>query len=248
MKACRKTAKKEFNSQLSRVFIGLMLFTFCCSQSYGVDIDPINVADGKPIINGSGSWQSLAFDDDTDGFAAFHVTDGGAAGTSVSDVFQGNYWLGRQLTANEFFTVDLEAPVDIGEFRLFNTHNELHNDRGTIDFRILASNSIDGSNQLISPTTILDDTLTDVALQNPITADVFNDNFGTFQYLQFQVDSFKRNGAGLNEIRVFAAAGVAAVPEPSTYAMFATIVLGAGYMLRRNRKKEKNEVIDTVSS
>ena len=241
MKACRKTAKKVFNSQLSRVLIGFTLFTFCYSQSYGVDIDPTNVADGKPIINGSGAWNTGAFDDNTDGFAAFHVTDGGAAGTSVSDVFQGNYWLGRQLTPNEFFTLDLEAPVDIGEFRLFNTHNDTHNDRGTVDFRILASNSIDGSNQLISPTTILDATLTDVAFQSPITADVFNDNFGTFQYLQFQTDSFKTNGSGLNEIRVFAATGVAAVPEPSTYAMFATIIVGAGVMVRRNRKKKEEE-------
>ncbi len=36
-------------------------------------------------------------------------------------------------------------------------------------------------------------------------------------------------------------AGVAAVPEPGTYAMFATILAGAGFMVIRNRRKKVEE-------
>ena len=105
-----------------------------------------NKALNKPVIDGSGSWDGgvvgvgAPFDGGT--FPATAITDG-----SLTDA--NNYWLGREGVPTEYVTIDLEDVVNIQEILLRNTHNGASNDRGTREFRILASQSVDASNALV---------------------------------------------------------------------------------------------------
>ena len=87
------------------------------------------------------------------------------------------------------------------------THNQQWNDRGTLDFEVSASTSVNGSNLLVSPQTILTGTLSNVADQDPIIADVFTSDNGltevTARYLRFDSLTAVMNNAGLNEIEVY---------------------------------------------
>ena len=81
-----------------------------------------NLALGKTIIDGSGSWN-----DGTPGvgapfnggdYPASKVTDGLTTEAGTDGV---TYWLGRQFTNNEYFTVDLGEAMDFDRIDLFNT-------------------------------------------------------------------------------------------------------------------------------
>ena len=159
-----------------------------------------NVALGKTVINGSSAYNGLPFDQG--GFSAQNVTDG-----STSDIHSVNYWLGSQGDPTQFFILDLGTEYDITEIHLRNTHNQQWNDRGTLDFEISAATSVNGSNLLVSPQTILSDTLATVDDQDPIVAEVFNSDNGltevTARYLRFDSLTAVMNNAGLNEIEVY---------------------------------------------
>ncbi|YCM42947.1 lamin tail domain-containing protein [Verrucomicrobiaceae bacterium 227] len=159
-----------------------------------------NVALGKPVINGSSAYNNLTFDQG--GFSALNVTDG-----STSDIHSVNYWLGNQNSPTQFFILDLGQEYDITEIHLRNTHNQQWNDRGTLNFAVSASTSISGSRLLVSPQTILSGTLSNVANQDPIAADVFTSANGltevTARYLRFDSLTAVNNNAGLNEIEVY---------------------------------------------
>jgi hypothetical protein len=166
-----------------------------------------NVALLKPVISTSGNYAGLA------GFEASNVTDG-----SSSDVFSSGaansstYWLGREGVANESFVLDLQQAYPIEEIRLRNTHNTQYNDRGTAQFRIFASNSVNASNQLVNPVQILTGALPAVSNQSPILANVYRAAQGltntTARYLRFEVltSTYGNNNVGLNEIEVYSAA------------------------------------------
>ncbi|MDH4453353.1 MAG: autotransporter-associated beta strand repeat-containing protein [Verrucomicrobiota bacterium] len=165
-------------------------------------IVPFNVALSKPVIRVSSEYAGQ--------FSASKVTDG-----STSDSFGNNYWITPDNQGvGAFFTLDLQGVFSLTQIKLRNTNNTGYIDRGTGGFRILASNSINGSNQLISPQTILTGTLTEgsgtlvsFTTSNGLTA-------GNYRYLHFIVDSLApwatTGSAGLNEIEAYA------LPAPSS--------------------------------
>jgi len=160
----------------------------------------INVALGKSVINGSSALNGPAFNQGA--FSADRVVDG-----STNDVHSSNYWLGEDAVPTQFFVLDLGQDYEITEIHLRNTHNQQWNDRGTINFTITAATSVDGSNLLVSPQTILSSSLSNVANQDPIIADEFTSANGltetTARYLRFDSLTATNNNAGLNEIEVY---------------------------------------------
>ena len=170
------------------------------------DAAPVNAALKKPVINASGHFPNLTFDQTPaagSDFRAQKVTDG-----SDTDVFSGTYWLGRDAVPNEWFIVDLGVPVAVKQLLLRNTHNTQNNDRGTLNFRVIAASGVDGSNVLVSPVQILAGTLGSVASQVPIVAGAFSSQNGltptTARYLKFESLTAVNNNAGLNEFEVYA--------------------------------------------
>jgi len=168
-----------------------------------------NLALGRPVIAGSAAYPNLPFNGGTppNDFSALNVTDG-----SAGDLFGYNYWLGRDGVSSEHFVLDLGQPVEISQVLLRNTHNTQFNDRGTANFRLLASSAVDGSNQPVSPVEILSGTLTTRTGEAPIPADVFTSSNGltpvTARYLKFETltSSYAGGHVGLNEIEVFGTA------------------------------------------
>jgi hypothetical protein len=152
----------------------------------------------------------------------------------------GGYWLNpNNGTPDAWITIDLGSAYVIDFLELFNTHNAQYFDRGTGDFRILASNSVVdlgsmGFDLAGSVSTLIDSTLlAESGTQaGPLTAQSFSvGNTDSFRYLQFNADSVAVGGNpccgtnvyGLNEIRVTA---VNEVPVPSTLAIFALGLMG----------------------
>jgi hypothetical protein len=175
-----------------------------------------NKAFGKPVIDGSGSWDGgvagvgAAFN--AGSFPATNVTDG-----SVNDT---GFWLGREGTTSEYFTLDLEESIDIQEILLRNTHNSGSDDRGTREFRIWASNNVDASNQLISPVEILSGQLSNSTGLSPLPEVVFTAANGltniNARYLRFETisDTYFNGNVGLNEIEVFSEIQHEPTPPP----------------------------------
>ncbi|MCA9265668.1 MAG: hypothetical protein KDA60_17525, partial [Planctomycetales bacterium] len=187
-------------------------------EVYSSTFVPPNRALNKPVIDGSGSWDGGAvgvgapFDGGT--FPATSVTDG-----SLNDV-TGGYWLGREGVENEHFTIDLQETTNIQEILLRNTHNSTSNDRGTSHFRILASDSVDASNQLIAPVEILNSTLYNTSGTSPLLSNVFTTDNGLTtvdaRYLRFETlgGTYFNGNVGLNEIEVFEEVLHAPTPAP----------------------------------
>src|SRR5688500_2536105 len=93
-----------------------------------------NVALGKPVIDGNGSWNGAApaiapFNGGT--FPATFVTDGNTIEGTDTGV---SYWLGPEGVVNSYFTLDLGDTFHVDQVSLANTHNRQHNDRGTGEF------------------------------------------------------------------------------------------------------------------
>ena len=175
----------------------------------------LNLAVGKPIIDGSGSWDGGAvgvgapFDGGQ--FPASSAVDGLK---SEPDGGTPNWWLGREQTPEEYFTLDLGDAFEIDRIDLYNTHNRQFNDRGTDEFVILGATEVDGDNQLVNPTAILSGNLSDVSFEVDIPADSYTDanglNVTTSRYLQFQTFSsiYANGNVGLNEIEVYSSSFV----------------------------------------
>jgi hypothetical protein len=172
-----------------------------------------NIAFRKPVIDGSGSWDGGAAGEgaafDGGGFPADRVTDGSLGDEHIDGGARSSYWLGRELTEEEYFTIDLGDVFTIEEIDLRNTHNKGYNDRGTDEFVIFGALDVDGNNQLVDPFPIVSGNLTDVSNQAPITADEFTVDNGLqvsdARYLQFMAITYHegKSSAGLNEIEVY---------------------------------------------
>ncbi len=197
------------------------------------DPAPANAALLKPVINASGHYPNLTFDQTAasgQDFRAQRVTDG-----SDTDVYSGTYWLGREAVANEWFIVDLGAPVALKQLLLRNTHNTQYNDRGTLNFRVFAASAVDGANLLVSPVQILSGTLASVASQAPIIAQAFSVQNGlvptTARYLKFESLTATNNNAGLNEFEVYSSfTGSTATfnPHPADVPLVISEITAAG--------------------
>jgi len=112
----------------------------------------------------------------------------------IIEKWQSNYWLtpdGATGDAAQLFMV-FQCPRTIKGFLVKNTRN-LNKDRGTKDFTISISDSIDGP-----WTDILTGTLPDARNVSPVPVLNFDlENEVETQYLRFQVDTFYGQGGGL---------------------------------------------------
>jgi hypothetical protein len=175
------------------------------------DISAQNLAIGRPVIDGSGSWDGgvigvgAPFDSGT--FPALLVTDGNKNEATNAPV---SYWLGQEGVASSYFTLDLGELRNIDEVRLFNTHNRQSNDRGTDEFVLYGATAVDGLNQLISPVPILSGNLANVTGQVDIVGDIFGTANGLVpgaqaRYLRFDAltSTYGNNNVGLNEIEIY---------------------------------------------
>jgi len=187
-----------------------------------------NVATLKPVINYSGQYSS-AFD-------VSKVTD-----MRLDEEYAGvmSYWIGRNNTPNEFFTLDLGGLFLIDGIELQNTHNRGYNDRGTREFEIWAATEVDGANNLINPQLILDSVMANRwGTGYDIPFDVFSAAAGDFaafegRYVQFVANSYWGVSSGLNEIRLMGFY----IPEPSTFLIWALgLAATAWYAWRRRRR------------
>jgi hypothetical protein len=172
-----------------------------------------NIAYRKPVIDGSGSWdggaagEGAAFDGGL--FPADRVTDGSLADEHADNNSRSSYWLGRELTEEEYFTLDLGEVYTIEEVHLRNTHNDQYSDRGTDEFVIYGALEVDGNNQLVEPFPIVSGNLTDVSGMPIIPTDIFTEENGLqisdARYLQFLAINYPEGkySVGLNEIEVY---------------------------------------------
>ena len=108
---------------------------------------------------------------------------------------QSNYWLtgdGASGDAANLFMA-FQCPRTIKGFLLKNTNNNGHDDRGTQDFTISISDSIDGP-----WTDILTGTLPNAWDVSPVPVLNFDlENEVETQYLRFQVNTYYGHGGGL---------------------------------------------------
>ena len=106
-----------------------------------------------------------------------------------------NFWItdnGATGDAAQLFMV-FQCPRTIKGFLLKNTHAAYGNDRGTQDFTISISDSIDGP-----WTDILTGTLPDATNVSPVPVLNFDlENEVETQYLRFQVNTYYGHGGGL---------------------------------------------------
>jgi hypothetical protein len=185
----------------------------------------VNVALARPVIAGGGAYPNLPFpvpgpasvatSDNGPRYGFFHVTDGtdtdfhGDTDPDGRNSHVASYWLGRQGVAPEFFTVDLGALFAVRGVELLNTHNDRYTDSGTENFRLFASDSVDGGMALVNPKLVLQGTLPDTSGQVPIRPAAFGATnglaTGKFRYLRFEALTYRSGDAraGLNEMRVY---------------------------------------------
>jgi hypothetical protein len=173
---------------------------------------PNNIAFRKPVIDGSGAWDGgvgLGAPFDGGGFPTDRVTDGSVADEHADGGSRSSYWLGREQTEEEYFTIDLGDVYTIEEINLRNTHNDQYSDRGTDEFAIYGALEVDQNNQLVDPFPIVSGNLTDVSNLPVIPLDVFTEANGLVvsdaRYLQFLAITYPEGkaGSGLNEILVY---------------------------------------------
>jgi hypothetical protein len=164
---------------------------------------------------------------------------------TVTDNF-GDYWLSptNADASNTFITIDLGAAYPVDLLVLFNTHHSFNYNRGTGNFRVVASNSVvdlGGSNFALSGTTsvLVQGTLGAVWGDNPpaVTFDVTDPT--PYRFLSFQpltvasaIAPPTPTSFGMNEMRVV----VSAVPEASTSAMMLAGVAVVGWLVARRRR------------
>ena len=203
MPVCQSVAK------ISRcpILVGMLI---TLSVGGTTAIAQANLALGKTVIDGSGSWAGgtvgvgAAWNEGS--FPAVHVIDGNTQEATNGTV---SYWLSREQTPYEYFTLDLESDVAIERLHLFNTHNRQYNDSGTDEFFILAAAEIAEQLQLVNPQLLIASNLSAVTGQAEIVPDVFTVSNGlipqTARYLRFEAltSNYGRNNVGLNEIEVY---------------------------------------------
>jgi hypothetical protein len=233
---------------------GTSLFAACCSLlvlSMGNSALAENYALTSTVINNSGSYPGLP------DFPVTNVIDGQNVttpqyGQVAQDVFgdsvtpgSASYWLTPDSQgAGSFFTLDLGQTENIGQFRIANTRNTNYGDRGTLEFSVLASNSVDGFNNLVAPVTLISDQSIPLPSDpSNIPFQVYSPSsgiaFGGYRYVEFltveaqgstlQMDgSFVGGNGGLNEFQV-----ISAVPEPSSLSLWCLGAVGLFVAARR---------------
>jgi hypothetical protein len=166
----------------------------------------VNLARGKQIITVSSSWSGHPGGIDAR-YLPDHVVDG-----RIDDAF-GSYWIARDKTENEHFTIDLDFGYQLERIELVATHNSTPNDRGTKDLELWGASKVADDLELVEPVLIAKGTLPNAAgtgAQLPVyVVSVADGNLTPTKarYLKFIAKTYYGNGAGLNEIRVFGQKG-----------------------------------------
>ena len=156
-----------------------------------------------------------------------------------------SYWLGRETGAppadpawssflNETFTVDLGYVDLVTGFDIFNTHNGIHEDRGTLAFTIWLSATPVTPDTTSSSfgTDVLDSSLCwSSCFVDPNPDQSFTLTTPTYaQYVTFRATSVNDTGsAGLSEIQVDGS-----TPEPATFLLAGIALVALSAIRRRN--------------
>jgi len=202
-----------------------MLLALCLSA--GTLHATTNLALNAPVVNYSSQLGAQ--------WAASKVTDGYRVDIPVPGYVEefsayGSFWLNNS-TGNEFFIIDLGASYHIGKLRIANTSNGEVNDRRGLTFEVLAANALDGSNLLVSPTTIVGTSSLTVPNGSGYNVlDVFNSSeldLGSYRYVEYHQLTGGGYGGGLNEFQVLA------LPEPSSVLLLG---LGGVVLWKRGRR------------
>jgi hypothetical protein len=200
---------------------------------------PVSVSAAQIVLTPASVIASSGFYPQCCNFAAGNILD--QQNGTVSEAFGAGYWLNEDNgPAAAYITIDLGNIYNLLQITLYNTSNGFAGDRGTGNFSIFGSNSVN-LGQLVAPTLAASGTL---AVGNPGNSFPVAQSFaasGSFRYLSFNptsVASFVpivnniQNNYGLNELRVFGNT----VPEPESWAM---LVIGfgvVGAVARRRRQ------------
>ena len=131
------------------------------------------------------------------------------------------FWLGREQTENETLTFDLGSIFSISSVDLYNTHNGINNDRGTVNFKIWISTPLpptpDNNPSSSFGTLVLSNTLVFFPSTDPNPRQSFSFSPTLGRYVTFRAENFVFNtfhgdgGTGLSEI-VLHGQGVCVAP------------------------------------
>lgn len=214
----------------------MVLSSFAAIASGQIQI----ILSSSNVIGGSGHYDWSNWNQ-AGTYDSFNVVDA-QTGPLSEAVGVDNYWLGRQAALNQYFVLDLGQAYSLAQIELFNTHNNVIDDRGTQNFTIYAANAtflvsasagynLSGATQILSGTLLREYTASD-----PLDAQTYTSANGlnaatAYRYLRFTaVDFYGVQGGGLNEIRIYA------VPEPSTWALALGACAGIAVMWLRRRQ------------
>lgn len=175
----------------------------------------VNVAPGKPVVSDTIGYYSAG----TEAFPFDNLTDGRLNDTGGPGDW--SFWLAPRNATGEL-VLDLGTVYNINRIAMQNTHNRQYNNAGLNEFRV------EISTDNLNWTPLLDDTLA-FSNASSIPWQSFSFDRVDARYLKLIVDSYHGNYAGLNEIRVYA------IPEPASFILLGSGVLGL-WMLRRRRK------------
>ncbi|MGI8605461.1 MAG: PEP-CTERM sorting domain-containing protein [Verrucomicrobiales bacterium] len=219
-----------------------------------------NLALGKPVVGGSGSWQGAAPGGnpyDIGQFSAPNVTtntaDSDGDPTNDSPMFDpqdtggavGAMWLGKEADLSEDFVIDFVTSIAFQSFSLVNTHNAQFDDRSTGVFEIYGSNAVvpriidetgDGGVDLLNPVLLASGSL---AFQGIATDPVDPESFPSASATPYRYIRFNALSMAGPQVGGFFGVGLNefrafAVPEPGSTLL--TVLSLSTLFLRRRRQ------------
>ncbi|NUM37305.1 MAG: discoidin domain-containing protein [Candidatus Brocadiae bacterium] len=204
----------------SVLFLVLLLFSLFFLPIHAT---PILLSEGKSVTGSS------YYNSGSEVFPYSKIVDGRYNDTGTG--YDWSFWLTPN-SSSAYAVIDLGNVYSLSRFEVQNTHNRVHNDRGTKDFRI--SVSADGINY----TSVVSTTLAAVWGLNPIPIETFHISSYQARYVRFDIDTWYGNGGGINELSVYGEA--ANVPESESLLLALTGLLATlGLKISRKNSIKK---------